>query len=254
MGTLTEKTALVTGASRGIGRAIAERLGAEGALVGVHYGTNDATAKEVMATIEAAGGQTFPIRVRFGTPGDVEDLDHTVEAALGDRRLDILVNNAGTLDPTPFGQVSPEAFDASMTVNVRAPFLVTQRLLPRLADGGRVVFVSSAVTRIASPFTHYAMGKASLEALARTLANPLGARGITVNAVAPGVVDTDMGAWLDSAPGLREAVTSTVALGRIAGPADVADVVAFLVSDDGRWVTGQTIEASGGQWLGPLAG
>jgi C-5 ketoreductase len=139
-------------------------------------------------------------------------------------------------------------------VNVRSPFFVTQRALPRLGDGGRIVFLSSAVTRIASPFAHYAMTKAAVEALARTLANALGPRGITVNAVAPGVVDTDMGAWLDSGPSLREAVASTVALGRIAQAPDIADVVAFLVSHDGRWVTGQTIEASGGQWLGPLAG
>src|SRR5262249_55202224 len=123
--------------------------------------------------------------------------------------------------------------------------------LPRMRDGGRIINISSATTRIASPFVHYAMGKGAIDVLSRTLAQQLGPRGITVNSVSAGVIETDMGAWLDGAPDLRAQVSATVALGRIGQPGDIADVVAFLASDDGRWVTGQSIEVSGGQWLGP---
>jgi 3-oxoacyl-[acyl-carrier protein] reductase len=251
---LTGKTALVTGASRGIGRAIAERLAGDGALVGVHYATNDAAAREVVASIEQAGGSAFAIRAEFGADGvesEVEALFTGLEAGLGGERLDILVNSAGILDLSPVDQVTPEAFDRSFAVNVRAPFFVIQRALPLLRDGGRVINISSAVTRIASPFVHYAMGKGAIEVLGHTLAQYLGPRRITVNSVTPGVVETDMGAWVDSAPGIRDGVVSTVALGRLGQAADVADIVAFLASDEGRWVTGQSLDASGGQWLGP---
>jgi 3-oxoacyl-[acyl-carrier protein] reductase len=117
--------------------------------------------------------------------------------------------------------------------------------------GGRIVNISSAVTRIASPFVHYAMRKGAIEVLGHTLAQQLGPRGITVNSVKPGVVETDMGSWVDSAPGVREGVVSTAALGRLGKPTDVADVVAFLASDEARWITGQSLDASGGSWLGP---
>jgi NAD(P)-dependent dehydrogenase (short-subunit alcohol dehydrogenase family) len=248
---LTGRTALVTGASRGIGRAIAERLGAEGALVAVHYASNDEAASDVVAAIERAGGSAFPIGADFGLNGGVEKLFAGLVAGLGGHPLDILVNNAGILDATPLEHVTPDGFDHSFAVNVRAPFFLTQRALPLMRDGGRIVNISSAVTRIASPFVHYAMGKGAIEVLAHTLAQQLGRRRITVNSVTPGVVDTDMGSWVDSAPGIREGVVSTVALGRIGRPADIADVVAFLASDRARWITGQTLDASGGAWLGP---
>jgi 3-oxoacyl-[acyl-carrier protein] reductase len=251
---LNGKKALVTGASRGIGRAIAERLARDGALVAVHYGTREADAQAVVESIERGGGKAFAIATEFGVDGiepEVDALFRDLDHELGDARLDILVNNAGILDGTPIEQVTPESFDRSFAINVRAPFFVLQRALPRLPDGGRVINISSAVTRIASPFVHYAMGKGAIDVLSRTLAQQLGPRGITVNTVTAGVVDTDMGAWVDSAPDLRAQVSSTVALGRIGQAGDIADVVAFLASDDARWITGQSIEASGGQWLGP---
>jgi NAD(P)-dependent dehydrogenase (short-subunit alcohol dehydrogenase family) len=120
-------------------------------------------------------------------------------------------------------------------------------------DGGRVINISSAVTRIAGPFVQYAMNKGAINALGHTLAQALGSRSITVNTVTPGVVDTDMARWLDSAPGLRASVAATVALRRLGTPADVADIVAFLASGDARWITGVTLDASGGQWLGPAS-
>jgi 3-oxoacyl-[acyl-carrier protein] reductase len=254
MSDLSGKAALVTGASRGIGRAIAERLARDGALVVVHYGTREAEARDVVESIQARGENAFAIRTEFGVNGvgaEVETLFRELDATLDDTLLDILVNNAGILDATPIEAVTPDAFERSFEINVEAPFFVVQRALPRLREGGRIINISSAVTRIASPFLHYAMSKGAIDALSRTLAQQLGPRGITVNSVAAGVMDTDMGAWLDSSPDLRAQVSSTIALGRIGQAGDVADVVAFLASDDARWITGQSIEASGGQWLGP---
>jgi 3-oxoacyl-[acyl-carrier protein] reductase len=252
MAGLVGKTALVTGASRGIGRAIAVRLAADGARVGVHYGSNEAAAKETVAVIEQAGGRAFAVRAQLGVDGDVDTLFSGLSAELGEVALDILVNNAGMMDATPYEYVTPEVFERSFAVNVRAPFFITQRALSVLRDGGRVINISSATTRIASPFLLYTMTKAALEPLGHALAQVLGARGITVNTVLPGVIDTDMGAWVH-AMGLEEAIVSTAALRRLGQAGDVADVVAFLASDDARWVTGVKLDASGGYWLGPNA-
>ena len=250
---LNGNTALVTGASRGIGRAIASRLADDGAEVAVHFGTNQTAADEVVDSIERKGGKAHTIRAEFGADGDLDALFDQLRDWLDGRPLDILVNSAGILDPTPFELVGTAAFDRSYAVNVRAPFFVIQRALPLLPDGARIVNISSAVTRIASTFVHYAMNKAAVESLGRTLANALGPRGITVNTVAPGIVDTDMGAWVRGAPGLQERVISSIALGRLGQPADIADTVSFLVSADARWVTGVTLDVTGGQWLGPPA-
>jgi 3-oxoacyl-[acyl-carrier protein] reductase len=252
--TATERTALVTGASRGIGRAIAQRLASDGVDVLVHYARDEAAARAVVAEIHAGGGRAAAARADFGDANAVDDLISAVDAHVDGRGLHVLVNNAGVLDDTPFEDVTADAFDASHVVNVRAPFLLTQKALPLLQDGGRIVNISSAVTRIASPFLHYAMNKAALETMSHTLANLLGSRGITVNTVAAGVVDTDMGSWVRSAPGLEASVVSTIAFGRLGTPDDVAEVVAFLASDAARWmITGATLDASGGQWLGPRA-
>lgn len=253
MADLTSKTALVTGASRGIGRAIAIRLASDGAKVGVHYGSNETAAKDVVTAIQRSGGKAFSLAAEMGTGGDVEALFRGLEHGLNGDPLDILVNNAGILDVTPFEQVTPDAFHRSVDVNVRAPFFIIQRLLPLLRDGGRVINITSASTRIAGSFVHYAVTKGAVEVLSRTLAQALGPRGITVNAVSPGVINTDMAGWMDDAPQIRAAVRSTIAHGRIGEPEDVADVVAFLASPDARWVTGESIDASGGQWLGPQA-
>jgi NAD(P)-dependent dehydrogenase (short-subunit alcohol dehydrogenase family) len=253
MATLDGKTALVTGASRGIGRAIATRLASEGAEVAVHFAKNEAAATEVVETIKQKGGSAYAIRAEFGTDGDVDTLFEQLDDTLAGRPLDILVNNAGILDGSPFGTVPIAAFDRSYAINVRAPFFVIQGALPRLPDGGRIVNISSAVTRIASPFIHYAMNKAAIDTLGHTLANAVGPRGITVNTIAAGVIDTDMGSWARSSPNLEQRIKSSIALGRLGQPADIADIVAFLVSTDARWITGVTLDASGGQWLGPPA-
>ena len=246
MTTLTGKTALVTGASRGIGRAIATRLAREGARVAVHYGSNEAAAKETVSAIEAAGGQSFSIRAELGVPGDAEALWAAFDGHADG--LDILVNNAGILGgQAEIDGVTREGFERLFAVNTTAPFFITQLALPRLRDGGRIITVGTMLTRgMAMPSAiDYAMSKAGLDVLTTALAKQLGPRGITVNIVAPGVIDTDMHegrrvgqalAWL----------SSLSPLGRLGAPADVADVVSVLASDDSRYVTAHRLDVSGG--------
>ncbi|MEV4094186.1 SDR family oxidoreductase [Streptosporangium saharense] len=253
MGVLAGKTALVTGGSRGIGRAVAVRLAAEGALVAVHYGGNDAAARETVARIEEAGGQAFAVQARFGEPDAVDRLFEGLTEGLAGRGLDILVNNAGIGSSNPISQVTPEEFERLLTVNVTVPFFVIQRALPLLNDGGRIVNMGSTASRFAvSMQIGYTISKAAIEAMAPTLANDLGRRGITVNTVAPGAVRTDMTAGYTAIPEAVAALESITALGRLGEPEDVADVVTFLASPQARWITGQTIDVSGGTYLGPL--
>jgi NAD(P)-dependent dehydrogenase (short-subunit alcohol dehydrogenase family) len=252
MTSLTAKTALVTGASRGIGRAIAQRLAADGALVAVHYGSNDAAAAETIAAIRAAGGEAFAVRAELGVDNDVDTLFAALEDGLGGRPLDILVNNAAiaTFDAT-IDKATPEQFDREFAINVRAPFFITQRALPLLRDGGRIINISSGVTWFATPQIVYSMTKGALNVLGRTLANTLGERGITVNNVAPGVTDTDMNSWLHDSDDASTGFTDITALDRIGDAGEIADAVAFFAADDSRWVTGQTLDVNGGLYLGP---
>ena len=250
MGALTGRTALVTGASRGLGRAIARRLAADGATLIVHYAHDEASVADAVRDIEADGGTAHPLRADFAADGAVQDLTTAVEEHLDGRRLDILVNNAGAFAGL-FGEVTPEEFDRLFAVNVKTPYFLVQHLLPLLADHGRIITLSSAVTRIATPEIAYAMTKGALDALTPALANLLGPRGITVNAVAPGVTATDMNAWLHEDDEATAGVAGVTALGRVGQPADIADAVAFLASDDARWVTGHILDATGGLYLGP---
>ncbi|MFI8192109.1 SDR family oxidoreductase [Streptomyces sp. NPDC085946] len=255
MGTLTGKKALVTGGSRGIGRAIAERLGRDGALVAVHYGRNAAAADEVVAAIRAQGGAAFAVQAELGVAGDVQTLwegyDRQVLEHSDDAGLDILVNNAGITPRGEIEQTTPEVFDEAVAVNMRAPFFLAQQGLKRLRDGGRIINISSGATRIAlTDIIAYAMTKGAVDAFTLTLAKAVGGRGITVNAVAPGIIDTDMNAsWLRGNEAAETSAAELSALGRVGRPEDVAGVVAFLASDDGRWVTGQIVDATGGSQL-----
>ncbi|MEV0030492.1 SDR family oxidoreductase [Nocardia sp. NPDC050793] len=250
MGTLTGKTALVTGGSRGIGRAVAERLGRDGARVAVHYNGNEQAAKDTVAAIEATGGAAFAFRAELGVPGDAAALWAAFDA-LADG-LDILVNNAGTDGiREPIGGTDEAAFDRVFAINTKAPFFVTKLGLDRLRDGGRVVNVSTGLTHgLGMPeLIAYTMTKAAIDSFTAVLAKEVGARGITVNAVAPGVIDTDMNAgWLRN-PEAEAAVAAFSPLRRVAQPAEVADIVGFLASADARWVTGQWIDATGGALL-----
>src|SRR5436309_3735642 len=187
---LQEKTALVTGGSRGIGRAIAQRLAADGALVAIHYGGNDAAANETVKAIEQGGGQAFLVKAELGVNGDIDPLFTKLEQGLTGRPLDILVNNAAVAPQITISQTTPEEFDRIFAINVRAPFFIIQRALPLMPDGGRIINISSGVTWFATPAIVYSMTKGALTVLSRSLANSLGSRNITVNTISPGISDT----------------------------------------------------------------
>ncbi|MFE7602874.1 SDR family oxidoreductase [Streptomyces sp. NPDC057494] len=246
-GKLAEKTALVTGGSRGIGRGIAERLGREGARVAVHYGTNADAAKDTVAAIEAAGGSAFALGQELGVPGDAAALWQAFDAHADG--LDILVNNAGIGASQPFAAIGEEEYDRIFAVNTKAPFFLAQLGAERLRDGGRIINVSTGLSRAAAmpDLIAYAMSKGALDVFTRYLSKVLGPRGITVNAVAPGIVDTDINAgWLRGNEQAWAGAAAMSALGAVGTPSEIADVVAFLASDDARWVTGDWIDVTGG--------
>jgi 3-oxoacyl-[acyl-carrier protein] reductase len=252
-GPLDGKIALVTGASRGIGRAIARRLARDGALVAVHYGTNEAAARQALESIERDGGRGFLLRAELGVPGDVDHLWQEFDAGLrgSGTGLDIIVNNAAIGASSDYAGVTGEEFDRLLAVNVRAPFFLVREGLRRITDGGRIINISSGVTRIAYPqVMAYSLTKGAIDVFTKTLAQELGPRGITVNAVAPGIIHTDNTAAALSTPEARAEVAGYSVFGRIGQPADIADVVAFVASDDARWITGQYIDATGGSILG----
>ncbi len=247
MGVLAGRTALVTGGSKGIGRGIAERLGRDGARVAVHYGRDEPAAKDAVDAIRAAGGSAFALRAELGAPGDADELWQEFDRHADG--LDILVNNAGIGTSRPFQEIDEAEYDRVFAVNVKAPHFITQLGATRLRDGGRIVNISSGLARTAMmpDKMAYAMTKGALDIFTRDLAKVLGPRGITVNTVAPGIIDTDNNAdWLRSSDEAWAQASAVSALGRVGTPADVADVVAFLASDEGRWVTGHWMDATGG--------
>jgi NAD(P)-dependent dehydrogenase (short-subunit alcohol dehydrogenase family) len=250
---LSGKIALVTGASRGIGQAIAKRLAADGAVVAVHYNSAADAANATVADIEAAGGAGFALQADLSQRDGAKLLAERLTAELQRRNqsplFDILVNNAGISIHATLEKITEDDFDLVLQTNLKSPFFLIKALLPQLRDGGRIVNISSMGTRAAYPrMSAYAPAKAGLEALTRLLAVDLGARGITVNAVMPGATATDMNTVARD-PVANRAVVATIALGRVGQPGDIAKVVAFLASDDGGWVTGQMLDASGGQRL-----
>jgi 3-oxoacyl-[acyl-carrier protein] reductase len=254
MGVLTGKTALVTGASRGIGRTIATKLAREGALVAVHFHADPDAADVTLDAIESCGGQAFALRAQLGVPQDTETLYGEFDAGLAKYglapRLDILVNNAGTSGSARIDEVTPELFDRIFAVNAKALLFVVQKGLLRMREGGRIINVSSAATRIAYPESvAYAMSKGAVETLTLALAKELGPRGITVNAVRPGFIETDMNRAKRDTPETAAQLASWSVFDRIGQPSDVADIVAFLASGASRWITGQCIDASGGSRL-----
>jgi 3-oxoacyl-[acyl-carrier protein] reductase len=252
---LDNKVALVTGGSRGIGRAIAERLGREGAVVAVAYARDRDAAGEVVERIDKDGGRAFAIRAELGRHGDAAALwtsfDTQMRHHSHEPGVDIIVNNAGLVSSSPLAFLTEEAFDEVFAVNVRAPFFIVQQGLARMRDGGRIINISSGAARNAVPeVIAYASTKAALDTFTLNLAKQLGPRGITVNSLAPGVVDTDANSgWLRGNPRAEAQIASLAALGRVGQPDDIAGIVAFLASDDARWVTGRVIDATGGAGL-----
>jgi 3-oxoacyl-[acyl-carrier protein] reductase len=245
MGTLDNKTALVTGGSRGIGRAIALRLAADGAQVVLTYAVNSVAAADVVAAITTAGGQAWAVAADLRFPAVAGELLARAESLAGP--LDILVNNAAHAPTALLADCSDEEFASTMTVNVMSPFILMRDAAQRMRDGGRIINISTLNTVLISPgTTAYAASKAALELMTRVAAAELGGRGITVNSVSPGATDTDMFRTANPAEGTYERVAAMTPLGRIGQPADVASVVAFLAGPDGRWLTGQNLRASGG--------
>lgn len=249
------KVALVTGGSRGIGRAIAQRLAKDGALVAVHYGHNAEAASRTVGEIEASGGAAFALQADLSSITQIEALYQTMDTDLTKRtqsnQFDILVNNAGMSATIPYAQMSAEEFDQLFAVNVRGPFFMVQAALSRLRDGGRIINISSTASQHAARpiVVAYGMSKAALDAFTVSLAADLGRRGITANTIGPGAIETEMNVGMLSKEEARKAVISMTPLGRIGNVTDIANIAAFLASEEGGWVTGQYIAAAGGMGL-----
>jgi len=242
---------VVTGASRGIGRAIAAGLGSRGATVAVHYRDRDGDAQEVVDQISAAGGTAFAVGADLASADGPARLAESARAGFGTiDRLDGLVLNAGRLVAGGLGEVSPADVAHAFALNFSAPLALVEELSPLLGEGSRVVTVSAAITRWANPdLLVQAAAKAALQNLSLNLAAALGPRGVSVVDVAPGVTRTDLAAGLLEQAAAVEAVTADTALRRIAEPEDVAEAVVALLSGESRWVTGQSIDLSGGYRL-----
>ncbi|WP_119287668.1 SDR family oxidoreductase [Streptomyces sp. YIM 130001] len=248
------KIALVTGGNRGLGRATAQSLARHGLRVIVTYRGDPHEAEETVKSIQDTGATAAALRLDISDVASFPDFTSQLAAHLerwGASRLDVLVNNAGIGLFGPLETVTPDAYDAVMDTNVRGTFFLIQALAPVLADGGRIINVSSSLSRHTSAGTSvYSASKAAVEVLGRTLAVELGARKIRVNAIAPGPTATDFngGAMRDDAQ-MREGLGAQTALGRVGDPQEIGDAIAALASDDLRWVTAQRLEVSGGALL-----
>jgi len=255
MASLQGKTALVTGASRGIGRATASALAEAGAHVLVHYGRSAQEAESLVAGIHSKGGHADVIKADLGAPDGATLLAKEVRSIVRER-LDVLVSNAGISKAATIKDHTLEDFDNLFATNVRSPFFLVQQLLPILGEGSNIIVISSIGARavVGKPgldnpsLLAYASTKGALETLVKNWAAILGPRGIRVNAVAPGVIDTDMSNFAKTEAG-RELTLGMQALKRIGKPEDVADVVVFLASDAARWITGASIPVDGGSKL-----
>jgi 3-oxoacyl-[acyl-carrier protein] reductase len=248
MNTLTGKTALVTGGSRGIGRASALALGQAGARVLVHYSNSEREADAVVGDIRQAGGNADKVQSDLGRADGAHALAKQV-LAMVDGRLDILVANAGVAKSAVIEETTVADFDNLFAVNVRAPFFLVQQLLPVLREGSSVIFVSSLAARASvGTISAYAATKGAVDTMVKHFAAALGPRGIRVNAVAPGIVGTDMSSFAKTEAG-RDYTLGLQALKRIAQADDIAPVVVFLASDGARWIAGDIIHVDGGSKL-----
>jgi 3-oxoacyl-[acyl-carrier protein] reductase len=241
---LSGKIALVTGSSRGIGRAMAERLSRDGASVAINYVSHSDKAEEVVAAIASNGGTAISLQADVSRLNDIQRLFEQTLEHFG--RLDIVVNNAGVRISKNVTDIVEEEFDRLFAINVKGTFFSCQLAARRLSDSGRIINVSSAVTRMMLPgYSIYSASKGAVDQITRVLAKELGGRQITVNAVAPGPVDTQLFRDGKTEEQIQQ-MAQMAALGRIGKVEDLADVVAFLASDDARWITGQTIHVNGG--------
>ena len=240
---LVDKVVIVTGSSRGIGAAIARRAAEAGAKVVVNYAGRQTDADAVVRAIGQAGGQALAVRADISQSADVKRLFAAARAHFG--RVDVLVNNAGIMQLSYLGDMSDEDFQRTLDINVRGVFNTLREAATQLADGGRIINFSSSVTRLLLPtYAAYCASKGAVEQLTRVFAKEIGARGITVNAVAPGPVNTEL-FMAGKPPEAIERLAGMSAFHRIGEPADIAEVVLFLASDAAQWVSGQVIGVNG---------
>lgn len=250
----SNKIALVTGASRGLGKNIATQLAQSGYDVIVTYRTKQSEAQEVVADIQKLGRRAAALQLDVSQSKTFAAFRSSLQATLKNTwnrdTFDALINNAGIDRMKAFAETTEADFDDLMNVHLKGVYFLTQTLLPLIADGGRIVNTSSGLARFSVPgYSAYGAMKAGVEALTRYLAKELGSRQIRVNAIAPGVIETDFTKAVLSNEGARKHLASNIALGRVGSPDDIGGVVAFLCSDAGGWVNGQRIEASGGMFL-----
>jgi 3-oxoacyl-[acyl-carrier protein] reductase len=242
---LANKVAIVTGASRGIGRAIAESLAAAGASVVINHRDSAAKAADTVASIERAGGRAAAIQADMAK---IPDLRYLISSTIEQfSALDILVNNAGVGNRTAMANMTEEEFDWTMAVNARGPMFAIQAAVPHIRDNGRIINISSCGSRVAQTtgmLAVYQMSKGALEQLARCYMKELGARGITINTVLPGFVETELAS--DTPQEYKESLIRRTALRRLGTPEEIASVVCFLATDAARWITGEAIQVSGG--------
>jgi NAD(P)-dependent dehydrogenase (short-subunit alcohol dehydrogenase family) len=252
---MNNKIAIVTGGSRGLGKNMALHLAKKGIDVILTYNSKLAEANEVVTQIEQAGGKAVALQLNVGDSKSFAAFTEQVKAALKNtwntERFDFLVNNAGIGVHASFAETTEEQFDQLLNIHLKGAFFLTQKLLPVINDGGRIINISSGLARFALPgYSAYATMKGGIETLTKYMAKELGPRGIAVNVVAPGAIETDFGggAVRDNAQ-LNQFVAAQTALGRAGLPDDIGGVIASLLSEDNRWVNGQRIEASGGMFL-----
>lgn len=252
--TSSPKIAIVTGGSRGLGRNTVLNLAKRGVDSIITYHSNRAEADQVIASVEAAGRRAVALRLDVGDTASFDQFVQDVQRALGElgaSRFDYLVNNAGTSLHNAFDRTTEDELDTVYRVHFKGVFFVTQKLLPFINDGGRIVNISSGLARFAFPGSSaYASMKGAVEVLTRYMAKELGARGIAVNTVAPGAIATDFsGGMVRDNPEVNKRVADMTALGRVGEPDDIGPMIAALLADDNRWINGQRIEVSGGMVL-----
>jgi NAD(P)-dependent dehydrogenase (short-subunit alcohol dehydrogenase family) len=250
----TNKIALVTGGSRGLGRNTALKFARDGADVIVTYRERQDEGKAVLAEIEKLGSKAALFQLDVANTAGFDAFAKTVAETLQDRwqrkDFDFLINNAGIDVYSPFDQTTEDAFDRLLNVHFRGVYFLTQRMLPLIAKGGRIVCTSTGLTRFAIPgYAAYASMKGAIEVFIKYLAKELGSRDITANAIAPGAIETDFTRAALEQPGTKGFFASSTALGRVGVPDDIGGVVSFLCSEEGRWVNAQRLEASGGMFL-----
>lgn len=249
------KIALVTGASRGLGKNTALSLAKKGVDAILTYYSNQKEANSVVAAIEAMGVKAVALQLDTSNTqtfdGFVEQVKNSLQVKWQTEHFDFFVNNAGTGINAPFAETTEEDFDRLMNIHVKGVFFLTQKLLPLINDGGRIVNISSGLTRFTLPgYAAYATMKGAIEVLTRYMAKELGKRQITVNVIAPGAIETDFtGGVVRDNPEINNFIASQTALGRVGVPDDIGGAIASLLSEDNRWVNAQRIEVSGGQFL-----